>query len=139
MTSNGNTLKIHFITRLFMSFLLFLASQTSAWSAELISGGYLSSNGKQIELLIHIGQPAPTSLIIQQYYPTELSIVDSSPRPGKINDGKGIVKWFFKNPQTGQLRIRLSFNEDAPNGVLKAVLRYREPATGQFVEKHIRQ
>ncbi len=138
MTSNGNTIRIRLLTPLLIALFLFLASQTSAWSSELISGRYISSSGKRIELLIHIGQPAPTSLIIQQYYPSELSIVDSSPRPGKINDRKGTVKWFFKNPQAGQLRIGLTFNKNVSAAALSAVLRCRQPTTGQFIEKHIR-
>ncbi len=83
----------------------------------------------------HLGSSEENKLF---HCPSILSIIDSSPRPSKINGGKGFVKWLFKNPQPGQLPIGLTFNENAPNGVLKAVLRYREPATGQFVEKHIR-
>ncbi len=118
--------------------LLFLLLPQPAWSKDPISGRYTSVTGNKVELLIHIGQPAPTSLIIQQYYPPKLTIANSSPKVSGINRSNGSVKWFFKNPQPGQLRIGLTFKEKVPKSGLSAVIRCRHPATSQFVDILVR-
>ncbi len=118
--------------------LLLLLLATPTLAKDVISGHYLSSDGKRIEVLIQIDHPAPTSLIIQQFFSPGQSPLNIFPRPGRVNPKKGSVKWFFKNPQAGQIKIGLQFKKPIQSSYLRTVLRCRQPETGHFVVKHIR-
>lgn len=110
----------------------------TAEASELISARYLSAGSNRVELAVKVGHPAPTSLIIQQFFPPQSGLRNISPPPAKLQKRQGIAKWFFKNPSPGTLIIRLEFDQRISPGSLSAIIRCRQPRTGQFIEKHIR-
>jgi len=108
--------------------------QTTVAAKSLVTGQYSSSSGKQIVLNLQISNPAPANLIVEQLVPPENVILSSSPRAQKSSHGK--LKWLFRNTSRGQFSI--SINLKSPlQGMVSAVVRYRDPISGNFVESHI--
>ena len=106
-------------------------------AADIVSGRYISSSGKTIELEINIQSPAPASLIIEQYLPPGTGIVSSQPKLKKYNVKKGKVKWLLKNVRSGKMTVRLQLADKIGKGNIRALLRCKDPATGGFIEKTV--
>lgn len=103
---------------------------------DLVTGKYISSNGKDIILHLTIQNPAPANLIVEQYLSPENTIQNTTPAAKKIDNTQGNVKWLFKNTRNGVLS--LSIHLSAPlNGDISAIVRYRIPQTGTFTELKI--
>jgi hypothetical protein len=144
--SPGNTIMISFKQILAKSFLaislalLFVIGLllSTAHAHDPISGHYTSVDGSRAELVIQIGSPAPSSLIIQQFFPPQNTLRKASPAPGKLQRGQGVAKWFFKNPRPGTFVIRLDFQNRISPQSLRAIIRCKQPNTGRFIEKQIR-
>ncbi len=114
--------------------LCFIIVASPVVAKNLISGRYVTINNNTAELLIKIDNPAPNSLIIQQFFPPGLEVLSTSPKANGINQKKGKAKWFFKNPRSGNLHIRLTFRQDISKSSLHAAIRCRHPKSGQFID-----
>ena len=117
------------------AFIFYGAQSVSA--ADLVTGHYVSSSGKSIELSLDIQTPAPVSLIIEQYLPPGTKIVDSKPKFKKYNSKKGKVKWLLKNVRSGKKKVTLQLADAIGQGNVRALLRCKDPATGGFIEKTV--
>ena len=113
--------------------ILFAGEPTSA--ADIVSGRYISSAGKTIELAINIQSPSPASLIIEQYLPPGTMIKSSQPKLKKYNIKKGKAKWLLKNVRTGKIKVTLHLADKVGKENIRALLRCKDPATGSFVEQ----
>ena len=111
-----------------------LMSQTGAEAKTLVTGEYASSSGNQIVLNLHILNPAPANLIVEQYLSAKNSVVSTSPRAKKKSAGK--IKWLFRNTVDGSFSISIQLRS-ALQGKIKAVIRYRDPVSGNFIESNI--
>lgn len=103
-----------------------------------VSGQYLSAVGNTIILSINLSQGS-SAIIVEQGMSAGNSVLSISPPAGKINTGRGEIrcKWLFKNVPAGN--ITLSTQLSAPlKGEVSAVVRYRQPGSGQFTEVIIR-
>lgn len=98
---------------------------------------YQNGSGKTITFLVEVTSPAPSSLIVQHFHPTGITIIGTSPQANKVNPGSGIAKWFLKNIQPGTYRFSLSFNKSVTQGDIRLILRYRDPASGSFKESAV--
>lgn len=121
---------------LFITLLLtILPAQAKA--IEPVAGRYLISYGTTIRFEVRVLFPPPASLIVEQYFPEGLEIVSASPIPQKYSSKRGKSKWFFKEMQAGTSVISLQFDRPVQSSEIQAVLRYRYPGRGHFVETTI--
>jgi len=109
----------------------------SVFAADLVSGYYISSSGKMIELAIDIQSPSPASLIIEQYLPPGTQIASSQPKFKKYDIKKGKAKWLLKNVRSGKMIVKLQLVDTLDKGKIRALLRCKDPATGGFIEKTV--
>jgi hypothetical protein len=101
-----------------------------------VSGGYASAGGTNIVLTLSVQTTAPANLIIEQYMSRGNRVLSTSPRAKKIEGGGARIKWLVRNFPSGSLQ--LSTRLRAPlAGNVKAVIKYRDPDTGQFTEIRI--
>lgn len=119
---------------LFIFLLLPVASPSGSLAMEPVSGRYLSFYGTTVSLEIQVLYPPPASLIVEQHFPPGLEIVSARPIPQKYSSKLGKTKWFFKGMQPGSYTISLEFDQPVMSADIQAVLRYRYPGRGQFVE-----
>lgn len=106
----------------------------TAWSSELVHGKYLSSSGKVIQLQITTGTPPPAHIIVAQMIPPGAKVVHSKPQAQKINQKTGEIKWLLKKTQPGSRMLRIELRSSVQSSSVSAVLRYRNPVTGHYVE-----
>ena len=72
------TYKNNFMTAVLICiFTAVLLSQTGAEAKTLVTGEYASSSGNKIVLNLHILNPAPANLIVEQYISPKNSIANS--------------------------------------------------------------
>lgn len=118
---------------LFMFFvILFTYGNTKAET--LINGTYISASGKQVVLELNISSRAPVNLIVEQFLDPGNFILTTSPRAKKRASGK--IKWLFRN--ISDSRISISIRLRSPlKGTISAIVRYRDPDNGQFIESQI--
>lgn len=100
----------------------------------LVTGQYSSSSGKHIVLNMQISSPAPANLIVEQNISPQNVIISSSPRAKKSSRGK--LKWLFRNTDHGQFSISIKLQSPL-QGRINAVVRYRDPDSGNFIESQI--
>jgi len=131
----SNSFKKHIFPLIFLSLIwLMVQIPTEAMSKNLVTGQYGSSSGKRIVLNLHIQNPAPANLIVEQYLSPQNSIVSTSPRAKKDSAGK--IKWLFRNTATGKLSISIQLKSPL-KGKIRGVVRYRDPGSGAFIESQI--
>jgi hypothetical protein len=119
---------------LFLTLLLPVVSPSGSLAMEPVSGRYLSFYGTTVTLEIQVLYPPPASLIVEQHFPPGLEIVSARPIPQKYSSKLGKTKWFFKGIQPGSHTISLEFDQPVMSADIQAVLRYRYPGRGQFIE-----
>jgi len=122
-----------------LSLLLFVFSfQTSpsAHAADLVIGTFTSAGGTTIEMKLLVSNPAPTTLIVEQYMSPQNSVRSTSPQAKKVSPKNGKIKWLFRNLKPGKIRLTTHLNSPL-TGQVKAYLRYRAPGTGEFTERII--
>lgn len=118
----------------FILLLLIVLIPCSATAAS-VTGKYLKASGKTAILEISIGKPAPPSIIVEQSLGTKNKVQSASPKPKKV-DGNGNTKWLLTNTRPGKQRFTVQLASPL-KGSIRAILRYRDPANGQFIEKSI--
>ena len=130
-------MRVKWIYVLSMVIILVWYGEKSVSAADLVSGHYISSAGKRIDLALDIQSPAPASVIVEQYLPPDTEIVVSKPEFKKYNRKKGEVKWLLKNVSSGKMTISLQLANAIGKGDVQALIRCKDPATGKFIEKKI--
>ena len=113
------------------------ALSSSAMAVEPVSGRYLSSYGKTIQLEFRVLYPPPVSMIIEQYFPSGLEIISAAPMPQVYNRKEGKMKWILKNLQPGTFTITIEFDQPILSADIQATLRYLYPGSGLFTESTI--
>lgn len=114
-------------------FLYALSSSTTSAAANLVSGSYGSAGGTNIVLNLSIKSPSPSNLIVEQYISPGNKITGTSPPAKKINAAQGKVKWLFRNIRSGSLSLSIKLGSPL-KGSARAMIRYRDPNSGQFSE-----
>ncbi len=121
---------------LVVAMLVLTAGIPQAMARDLVSGNYLSSSGRDIELRLVIASPAPTNLIVEQLVPPGNIIASTSPPARKIDRAQGNIKWLFRNTTSGAISLSFRLEEPLAGGVA-AIVRYRSPLDGTFREMRI--
>lgn len=101
---------------------------------EVVSGKYVSIAKSQIEFIVYVDTPAPTNLIVQHFNPTNAILISTNPQASKIDSENGTAKWFLKSVVPGEISFILSFKKVVSKKGTKAILRYRDPVTENFIE-----
>ena len=122
---------------LFTAFGIFLLFATQAHAIEPVSGQYRSTFGSTVQLDLRVGYPPPASIIIEQYFPVGLQIISAEPALRKISDTRGVAKWLLKGIKPGSYTISLQFDRPVQSSIFHAIIRYRNPQRGSFVEYRI--
>lgn len=104
-------------------------------TAASVSGRYIKASGNTTVLQISVGKPAPTSIIVEQSFGNKNKIQSASPKPKKMR-GNGTVKWLLTKTRPGKQQFTVKLANPL-KGSVRAILRYRDPASGQFIEKSI--
>lgn len=119
----------HLLCVVVVSCLLFAADNTSA---SQVTAMYKQSTGKAVTVLINVGAPAPSSLILIQKFPQGAKIIHSDPSPQKNNSQKGQAKWLFRNPGEGHITVTFSFDRQVKAGEISGQIRFKN--TGNRME-----
>lgn len=116
---------------------LFLVFVLPARAIEPVTGRYRSTFSTTVELDLRIGYPPPASIIIEQYFPIGLKIVNADPALRKFSNTAGVAKWLLKGVEPGIYTIGLEFDRPVPSSIVHAIIRYRYPGRGYYVEYRI--
>ena len=122
---------------LFTAFGIFLLFASQAHAIEPVSGQYRSTFGTIVQLDLRVSYPPPASIIIEQYFPVGLQVISSEPALRKINDTRGVAKWLLKGVEPGFYSFSLRFDRPVQSSIFHAIIRYRNPQRGSFVEYRI--
>ncbi len=108
----------------------FAVMPSMARAEGIVSCKYLKAEGRNIELQLEVTGPAPVTIIVLQYLPAGVKILNSKPAMKKYNHKKGVAKWLLKNVRPGKMRVRMKFDKALKPGKIKGELRYRVPGSG---------
>lgn len=114
---------------------LYSASYAKAAS---VTGAYKSVTNKNAAFSITIASPSPSNLIIQNHHTPGVKVSTESPSASKVNYREGTVKWLLKNTRPGSYSFSVNFAGPVSPADIYLILRYRDPATGNFLETQIR-
>ena len=115
--------------------LLIVLMTPFAVQAASVSGRYLRASGTTITLEIVVNKPAPSSIIVEQFFAPENKIKTARPQPQKIDIHRS-AKWLVKNLRPGKRRFSVQLT--APlQGSVRGVVRYKDPMSGTFLETNI--
>ena len=109
--------------------LVILIVSPSPVTASGVEARYLSSSGETVHLRITISEPAPQSLILEQYLPPGAKLVAASP-PARQLRNSGVVKWLFKRVSPGSLDITMRVEPASAARTISGTIRYRLPGAG---------
>ncbi|BHH82975.1 hypothetical protein [Desulforhopalus sp. 52FAK] len=101
--------------------------------ASTVNGRYLKGSGSTITLEISVGKPAPSSIIVEQSFSQKNKVTAAQPKPNKMS-GNGNAKWLLKNIKPGKKRFTLQLASPL-KGSIRGVVRYKDPASGKFLEQ----
>ncbi len=122
-------------------FLFLLVSVCLMTAGELWAEGlrarYLENRGMTTVLELTVEDPPPTSVIVQQHIPQGTKIQDATPSYTKFIASKGVVKWLFKRPQPGVVRIVLNYSTPLTGQSATAVIRCKSPKDGTLMTIHV--
>lgn len=132
-----NTSKSHTLF-LFTTITALLIYFTSHADAATVTGAYKSVTSNNTVFSITVGTPAPSSLIIQNHHTPGVKASATQPSASKVNYREGTAKWFLKNTRPGNYTFSITFAGPVSLSDTYLILRYRDPATGNFQETRIR-
>jgi len=95
-----------------------------------VSATYTKSQGTELVISIHIGTPAPSTLIIVQKLPPGIRVVHAQPTAKNSNPAKGEVKWLIREVTPGTRTIRMSLDRAVSAEEISGQIRYKPPTGG---------
>lgn len=122
-------------TSLIALFLIFLLPLSA--TAASVTGKYTRISGNTTIFEISVGTPSPSSIIVEQSLGSKNKVQSASPKPKKIS-GSGNIKWLLTNTRSGKQQFTVKMANPI-KGSVRAMIRYRDPASGKFIEQSITQ
>lgn len=104
----------------------------------LVGGQYQSAAGQDIQLLVTVGSPAPTTLIVIQNLPPGTVVDSASPAFNQYDAGKGEVKWLLTHVNPGRYTINLRLQHPVVSGRISGDIRYKDPGSGRMITLRVR-
>ena len=120
----------HSVLFLLIAGIVLLAGEAAA---EGVRARYLENSGNRTVLELVIEKPAPSSVIVSQFFPPGTVIQEAVPRYSKLMAKKNEVKWLFKRPQPGVRKIILQFAAPLKTQKVRAVVRCKSPVDGTLM------
>ena len=114
--------------------LFWLFSTGVASARDLVSGKYISSTGTTIVLELNITKPPPANLIVHQFFPAGVNMVNSRPQAMKYDRKKGKAKWLIKKVRSGKMQFIMELSEPIGPGSVRAEVRCRDRKTGEMTD-----
>lgn len=112
---------------------LLLVAPGQLWAANQVTAKYLlPMAGQEVVVEIAIGEPPPSSLIVIQNLPAQVTVIQAQPETKGVNSAKGEVKWLLSNIKAGILTIHLTLDRPIASQEISGEIRYRE-AGGDMV------
>jgi len=106
-------------------------------ASEPVFAEFLSSSGRTIELRVQAGELRPSHIILTLRVPPNFSVVDCQPRARKIDSKGGRIKWLSKM-ESGTIILRVQLNRPVSKSSVSAILSYRNPISGKYIESIIK-
>ncbi len=114
--------------------IFFLSSQALA----KVSGAIKQKDEESITINLDISHPAPATAIVTVDIPQGSNITDSKPKFSRFIQEKKQAQWLLKNIKPGKTKITIRFNKKISVKDLKALIRYKDVASGNMVELPVR-
>jgi len=114
------------VKRILLETVLFLLLlPITAQASPLVSATYQHADGREIAVMITIGSPPPSSLILAQRFPPGMTILRSSPPAQRIDPQAGEAKWLFHQLKSGTMRVSITFDREVTASQISGQIRYR--------------
>jgi len=124
---------------LFVALLLLVSLPRPLCAGEpLVGGQYLSAAGQDIQLLVTVSSPAPSTLIVIQNLPPGTVIDAASPAFNQYDAGKGEVKWLLTHVNPGRYTVSLRLQRPVVSGGISGDIRYKDPGSGRMINLRVR-
>jgi hypothetical protein len=114
----------------FMETLLLIILPMQVYAGDLVSAGYIISEGQKIVMELKIYSPAPNTVIVIQHLPKGTDIKQSLPHFDKYNPKRCEAKWLLKKVKPGTLRISMEIKGSIKSDEVRGEIRYKDPSTG---------
>ena len=129
-------MKYLFLAILISSFSLFIQlfyGNETVWADALeVSAAYSKIEGNEVIIELHIGKPAPKTILLTQTLPAGINIIKASPNYSKYDKETGKATWLLKDIKPGKKEIH--FMTDRPiTGQISGSLGFRSPKTGKMI------
>jgi len=112
-------------------FVLGISFPGAGSAAEPVSCRYLQSEGRTIQLELHIGTPPPAMLILVQRFSQGAVIKAASPPVQKFSSSKDEAKWLLKRLQAGSMVFTMELEQPVAAKAVSGEIRYKDPASGK--------
>lgn len=129
--------KLFSIQAIIFTLFFLLIGASMAYSSPPVDATFLRSHGPEIVMELSIKGHVPANVIVDQYFHPANKVIGTFPPARKLTPKRGEVKWLFRNVKNG--RITITTRLAAPlRGPVRAVVRFRDPRFGNFIEFEIR-
>lgn len=123
---------------LFCCLVMLLVSTTQVLAETSVHGRYLSAQGKKVQVQLTVSQPPPAAFIVLQRIPAGVQLLSADPEPSGFDKGSSAVKWLFKGPHPGSLRITMHLSQPVAAHSVSGEIRYRDPGSGKMMTRRIK-
>ncbi len=117
------------IAAVLLLFFTLLCCPPASVASEPVSARYLGVSGDTVRLRLTISEPAPQSLILEQYLPPGAQLVSASPSARQVRNSS-VVKWLFKHISAGSIDVSMQVAPPSAARSVSGTLRYRLPDGG---------
>jgi hypothetical protein len=113
----------------FVGTLLLAILPIKVYAGDLVSAGYITSEGQKIVMELKIHSPVPNTVIVIQHLPKGTGIKQSLPHFDKYNPKHCEAKWLLKKVKPGTLRISMEITGSVKSNEVRGEIRYKDPST----------
>lgn len=99
-----------------------------------VTGTIKQTDDKGVIISVTVSKPAPATAIVTVDIPKETNITDSKPKFSRMIAEKNQAQWLLKDIKPGNTDIAIHFDKKTGVKDLKALIRYKDSATGNMVE-----
>ena len=99
-----------------------------------VTGTIKQAGDKVVTIIVTVSKPAPATAIVTVDIPNGTNITDSKPKFSRWISDKNQAQWLLKDIKPGDTEIAIYFDKNTGVQDLKALIRYKDSATGSMVE-----
>ncbi len=128
-------LSLFYLITVFLTVLIFFLSSQALGK---VSGAIKQTDEKGATINLEISHPAPATAIVTVDIPQGTNIIDSKPKFSRLIQEKNQAQWLLKDIKPGETKIAIRFDKKISVKDLKALIRYKDVASGNMVELPVR-